>query len=78
MNGKPEVKGTWIEHDESVGPDEVEAAASSLARQHEDEVVTSWVVETLEHVNKGQILARKQQHLSWMKTAVLFLIKKLF
>ena len=60
MNGKPEVKGTWIEHDESVGPVEVEAAASGLARQHEDEVVTSGVVETLEHVNQGQILVRKQ------------------
>jgi hypothetical protein len=41
------VQQTWIEHDESVGTDKVEAAASGLARQHEDELLTGGIIETL-------------------------------
>ena len=34
-----------VEHDEAVGPDEVQAAATGLARQHEDELGAGRVVE---------------------------------
>ena len=44
---KNSVQQTWIEHDESVGTDKVEAAASGLARKHEDELLTGGIIETL-------------------------------
>ena len=37
-----------VEHDEAVGPDEVQAAAPGLAGQHEDELGTGRVVELIE------------------------------